>query len=539
MRVHRSLVAALLTLALVVAGGAVSAAAPAADEAILPAPPPASYCRVAPAAGWPAIGAAPTPDLSAFQDYRDGLAIPPGAVGAGIKIADVEYEWTAAHEDLVARNLPAAPDTGLSPAYRARDHGTAVLGVLGASDDGRGVTGLASGAALRPVSPFSPAYAPAAAISTAAKGLQPGDILLVELQSLVVLPGGNTLLGPIEYHESVRDAIAKAVAAGIVVIEPAGNGDLDVGTLERPWLSNPSDESASGAIMVGAGGSGATQPDVGDRVRVPGSNYGERVDVQGVGAGVVTTGYSDISGTVGAARSYTACFDGTSSASATVAAAAAVLQAEVVARTGTPLTPAALRAALVSTGLPQAPEGPEGFALRNIGPRPQVSAALASLAAAPQPPPAVTGGGEPDSVVTPPPTTSAPVPAPTGVGTAPSAPAPTSVAVPAAAIPAAAMPAAANRATAHRGAAVRGLWVRYVRRGRRLVITLRSAAPRAVARVGARRVAVRGGRVRLKGVRARRLLLRVSAPAGRGTTYRAVRFRITVARGGAVRITRL
>ena len=79
----------------------------------------------------------------------------------------------------------------------------------------------------------------------------------------------------------------------------------------------------------------------------------------------------------------------------------------------------------------------------------------------------------------------------------------------------------------------------HLRRGRRLVITLRAAAPRAVARVGARRVAVRGGRVRLKGVRAGRLLLRVSAPAGRGTTYRAVRFRITVARGGAVRITRL
>ena len=86
---------------------------------------------------------------------------------------------------------------------------------------------------------------------------------------------------------------------------------------------------------------------------------------------------------------------------------------------------------------------------------------------------------------------------------------------------------------------MRGLSVRFVRRGRRLVITLRAAAPRAVARVGARRVAVRGGRVRLRGVRARRLLLRVSAPTRRGTAYRAVRFRLTVARGGAVRVTRL
>ena len=510
----RPFAAALAALGLALAGGVASAAAPDPDAGILPAPPPASYCRVAPDTGWPAVGAAPTPDLSPYQDYRAGLAIPAESAGRGIRIADVEYEWSAGHEDLAAKALPAAPDTGLSPSYRARDHGTAVLGVLGASDDGRGVTGLASAAALRPISPFSPDYAPSLAVADAAKGLRPGDILLVELQSLVVRDDGATLLGPIEYHPSVRDAIAKAVGAGIVVIEPAGNGDLDVGTLGPPWLSNPSDARASGAIMVGAGGSGMAQPAVDDRARVPGSNYGERVDVQGVGAGVVTTGYSDISGAGGSERSYTACFDGTSSASATVAAAAAVLQSEVVARTGAPLAPAEMREALVSTGLPQAPEGPEGAPLRTIGPRPQVSAALAALTA-PQPPPAVPGEpGTTRRVSTTAPVGEAPVPAPFVVGTPPGR-------------------------TARPPAAVRGLRVHFQRRGGRLVITLRSAAPGAAARLGARRVAVRGGRVVLTGIRPGRLVLRVSASARAGASYRAVVFRIIVTRRGSVTVARI
>lgn len=499
----------IAAVGLATAAAAASAATAGPDAAILPAPPPASYCRVGPPAGWPVIGTSPTPDLSAYQDYRAGLAIPAGAAGAGVRIGDVEYEWTARHEELASRNLPEAVPTGLSPAYRARDHGTAVLGVLGAGDDGHGVTGLAPASTLRPISPFSPDYAPAAAIGDAADGLRPGDILLVELQSLVVRSDGSTLLGPIEFHPSVRDAIAKAVAKGVIVVEPAGNGDLDVGSLGAPWLSDPSDEDASGAIMVGAGGSGLAQPAVDDRARVPGSNWGDRVDVQGVGAGVVTSGYSDISGTA-PERSYTACFDGTSSASATVAAAAAVLQGEVIARTGSPLTPAAMREALVSSGLPQ--ETAEGSPVRNIGPRPQVAAALAALAVA-QPPPAVPGGGTPPPSVAAPAPAPAPVPAPFVVGAASSAATPAD--------------------------AVRGLGVGYRHRGGRLVVTLRSAAPGATARLGARRVAVRSGRIVLTGVRPGRLVLRVSAPARSGVSYRAVGFRITITSRGAVTVARV
>jgi hypothetical protein len=286
-------------------------------------------------------------------------------------------------------------------------------------------------------------------------------------------------------------------------------------------LSDSEDPLATGALMVGAGGSGLGEPPVPDRERVPGSNWGQRVDLQGYGAAVVTTGYADLSGGDGADPdlAYTACFDGTSSASATVAGAAAVLQAEAIRRTGAPLTPAEVRDLLVSTGLPQSQTpGDEGAAPENIGPRPQVDDALAALGDALVPPPSVPG----DAVV---------------VAPGPVAPAPVIVAPVVVAPPATA--AAASFAPSVRAPAVRGLATRYDRRARRLVVDLRGAAPRAVVEVGGRRVAVRAGAVVLRGVRPGRIVVRVSAPARAGVTYARAAFRITVRPDGGVRVARL
>jgi hypothetical protein len=110
------------------------------------------------------------------------------------------------------------------------------------------------------------------------------------------------------------------------------------------------------------------------------SNFGRRVDVQGYGEGVVTAGYGEGWSPPGD-RAYTSCFDGTSAAAATVAGAVAVLQGVVEAAGRAPLAPAAVRASLVATGLPQPPGTTQA-----IGPRPQVAAAAAlALTAAPAP----------------------------------------------------------------------------------------------------------------------------------------------------------
>lgn len=520
MRLTRPLSALICALVLAALGGGASAATLPADPPIVPAPPPASYCRVAPPAGWPVISGIPVADLSPWQDYRAGLGIAPGLDGTGVRIADIEYEWGATHADLAPRALTAAAASGLDPAFRARDHGTAVLGILGAAPDGRGITGLAAGATLLPVSPIFPgaaqSYQPVAAITAAADRLKAGDILLIELQALVTREDGSTLLGPIEYYPTVRAAIAEAVDRGIVVVEPAGNGGLDVGTLGPTWLSDSEDPLATGALMVGAGGSGLGDPPVPDRERVPGSNWGQRVDLQGYGAAVVTTGYADLTGDgTDPDIAYTACFDGTSSASATVAGAAAVLQAEAIRRTGAPLTPAEIRDLLVTTGLPQVPTpGDENAAPQNIGPRPQIDDALAALGDAVVPPPSVPdGGGVTPAPIVPAPVVTAPVVAP---------PATTALTPPAVRIPAA-----------------RGLGTRYDRRARRLVITLRGAAPRAVVEVGGRRVAVRGGTLVLRGVGPGQIVLRVSAPATAGVVFARAAFRITVRTGAPVRVGRL
>jgi hypothetical protein len=271
--------------------------------------------------------------------------------------------------------------------------------------------------------------------------------------------------------------------------------------------------------MVGAGGSGLGDPPVGDLERVPGSNYGARVDVQGYGAAVVTTGYSDLSsGAAGADRSYTACFDGTSSASATVAGAAAVLQGAAITRTGAPLTPAALRDLLVDTGLPQVPSpGDENAGVQNIGPRPQIAAALAALRSQP-PPPAVPGPVAPAPTPTTTGTPATPTPAPftTGAITAPGPP-----------------------ATASATKAVRGLSTHFDRASRRLVVHLRGAVSTAIVRVGARRVRLDHGRLVLRNVAPGRFVLRVSAAPKGGVRYRAVAFRITVSVRGDVRVTRV
>ncbi len=458
-----------------------------------PAPPPA-VCRTEPDGGWPAFDdAAPTPDLSGFQDYREGLEIPDSAAGAGVRVGDVEYEWRRTHEDLADAGLdaPVLRSPPLDPGFQAEDHGTAVLGVLAGDADGAGVTGLAHQATVRPLSPFFEpnrgAYDLPRAIAEAALGLRAGDVLLIEQQTEA---GG--VFAPVEASVPVRDLIRAIVDAGVVVVEPAGNGDADLAAFDLPWLAGPADPDHSGALMVAAGDSPETGTDL---ARTPGSNYGARVDLQGYGSGVLSAGYGQGLGPAAPKdRVYTSCFDGTSSASATVAGAVAALQGLAIAATGGPLAPEAARAALVASGQPQA-----GTIAEPIGPRPQVSAAAALLG---------------------------PVEPPAGPPTAPA--------------PAVPAPPAARRAEVPSRPAARGAIGRLDRRDGTLIITLRGLAPRAVVFVGGRRARVlRGGRVELDGRRPRRFLLVVSAAPSARAVYSLARFRVTVPARGPVRVARL
>jgi subtilisin family serine protease len=346
-----------------------------ASPARRPAPPPADLAPV-------------TPEFRDRQGYRaaapagvgtDAVLTIPGATGAGVRIVDVEYQWVLDHEDLeldASANIETA--TLLDPFPNDfGNHGTAVLGILGGRTNRYGVLGLAPAATLlvAPANTEEFLYNPGRAILLAADALAPGDVILVEQQTWVCT---EQRFGPIEWVPFWFDAIASATSRGIVVIEAAGNGAID---LDGAGCSGWFDRNVrdSGAIVVGAGSRDYRWP-------LFLTSYGSRLDVQGWGEGVATTGYGDLFDPGDLRQRYTRVFNGTSSASAIVAGVAASVQGAVLAHGLPPLEPAELRDLLVSTGTPQG-------GTVHVGPLPDLLAALDALEIEPPPPPPACGLG--------------------------------------------------------------------------------------------------------------------------------------------------
>ncbi|MFN7146371.1 MAG: S8 family serine peptidase, partial [Myxococcota bacterium] len=262
--------------------------------------------------------------LSAFPDGLgfDEAARWPGGRGENVTIVDIEYGWDPTHEDLSATVDAAAwgRDT-----RQYLYHGNSVLGQLVGDDNGYGIVGAVPDAVPLVVSPFDDdgAYDIAAAIAGATELLRPGDVILIEQQAYA--QGGYC---PVSVDPAVHEAIERAVAAGIVVVEPGGNGAQDLD--HRVWDGWFDRENDSGAILVGGGASPGSgwEP----RSWYPnGSSYGERVDVQGWYDGIVTatsgeygTALADLWYPDGDGRqAYTRSFGGTSGASPMIAAMAA------------------------------------------------------------------------------------------------------------------------------------------------------------------------------------------------------------------------
>jgi serine protease len=335
------------------------------------------------------------PDFTRKQGYLDpapgGIEARfswtvPGGNGHGVTIYDIEYNWLHTHDDLSRAGgvilLLEPGDSNSPPGFDKcpapcdginREHGTAVLGAMIADYDTRGITGISWGAkiGLVPANTLNLGYNPANAIILAVANGSAGDVILLEQQFPVC---GLSDFGPIEALASVFDAIQTAVAQGFVVIEAAGNGGVN---LDHTACSVVFDRTLqdSGAIIVGAGqppSSGA------DRQREGFSSFGSRIDLQGWGSAVVTTGYGDLY--LASDRPadpgfwYTGGFNGTSSAAAIVAGAAANLQGIALAQSGIPLPPLQTRTLLVQTGSPQL-----GNIAEPIGPRPNVLKAAAHI----------------------------------------------------------------------------------------------------------------------------------------------------------------
>jgi hypothetical protein len=199
--------------------------------------------------------------------------------------------------------------------------------------------------------------------------LRRGDVIVIEQQSGVCgrsCGAGQAYCGPLEGMQSVFDAISTATANGHVVVEAAGNGNVDLDSAACGATFNRSVRD-SGAIIVGAGSPA-------DRSRLSFSSYGSRVDVQGWGQNVTTTGYGDAFDPSSDERQrYTTAFAGTSSATSIVAGVALSVQGARLACGLPPLTSTQMRAALSSSGTSQRIP-----AAGHIGPLPNIGALMAS-----------------------------------------------------------------------------------------------------------------------------------------------------------------
>ena len=257
--------------------------------------------------------------------------------GAGVRFVDMERGWTLNHEDLAGANITLI--SGVNQDYQP--HGTAVLGEVLAVDNTTGGIGIAPAATGRVVSQWrtSTDYNTAAAILSAGQAMSAGDVLLLEAQATT---DGTNLL-PVEVEAAVFDAIRHVVNDGIVVVEAAANGSIDLDAFvdaanHRVLDRTSADFRDSGAIMVGAGSS------IAPHTRLGFSNFGSRIDCYGWGQNIDTTG-----GQSAATTAYTTSFSGTSGASPIVAGAAVLLQSWRKQRINRVYSPEILRDMMSST----------------------------------------------------------------------------------------------------------------------------------------------------------------------------------------------
>jgi len=352
-----------------------------------------------------AVEAAPpaTPDFTSRQGYLNAApegvdavyaATVPGGRGAGSRIIDIEGAWNFSHEDLLQNQGGVVGGTPTND-IDWRNHGTSVVGEFGADLNGFGVTGISPDANVRAISIFG-GVGSASAIHQAANLLSPGDIILIELHR----PGPRHSFQSrqdqrgyiaLEWWPDDYAAIRYATNLGVTVVEAAGNGaeNLDDALYDTPaagfptsWRNpfNPANPSSL-AVVAGAGAPppGTHGRNHGpDRSRLDFSNYGRRVDAQGWGREVTTTGGGGLQGGADENVWYTDTFSGTSSASPIVVGSLGSIQGILRAAGQTVLTPAQAINVLRQTGSPQQ-DAPGRPATQRIGNRPDIRGAIALL----------------------------------------------------------------------------------------------------------------------------------------------------------------
>jgi len=298
-----------------------------------------------------------------------------GTRGNDVRIIDVEHGWNLTHEDAPGTFFQAGTNSSTT---EDRQHGIAVLGELAAAENAFGMTGIVPQSPVGVSSNTGRSFPEA--VNSAASALRSGDIMLIELHQAGPDSGLTAPCNadqfefvPMEFSDANFDAIKSATSRGIIVVEAAGNGSMDLDSSIYNGKFNRSIRD-SGAIMVGAGSFTGRAP-------LCFTNFGGRVDVQGWGENVATlgnrftNGSNQLPGNIqvngsDANQFYRTNFGGTSSASPIVAGAAASIQGLRKARGLSAFTSVAMRDFLRQTGVAQA------VSSKQIGPLPNLKAAI-------------------------------------------------------------------------------------------------------------------------------------------------------------------
>lgn len=283
-----------------------------------------------------------------------------GHAGNAISIVDIEKSWELEYPDLLQNGsspikiLPSLMHCDRDDPY-CKNHGTNVLEILIAQNNTEGGVGIAYDATAAIISPWQeprngksyPYWDIPKAIMDATVFLDSlgakGNILLLELQiyqnpaggPYTYVPDQSGILLPVELEAANFEAIRLASELGIIVIEAAGNGNIDLATRwddKKIYQIEPKTEKYrdSGAILVGAVNSYGSKKGT----RTTSSNYGQRVNCFAWGNGVFTT----------STPGYT--LGGTSAAAAIIAGAAILAQAIGEQLRGARFSPKELRSLL-------------------------------------------------------------------------------------------------------------------------------------------------------------------------------------------------
>ncbi|HEX8495386.1 MAG TPA: tectonin domain-containing protein [Pyrinomonadaceae bacterium] len=266
-----------------------------------------------------------------------------GFTGKGVVLIDIDWGYQVTHPELERRLDPThrynSVDRSSNISFCPKiAHGTAVMGLAGAGADGSGMIGFAHEAEL---------WAIQANIGAAGTGAEKGWKHALEWVLLTDSEGKRKVIllekqikGRIncEADRALNVIIQTAIANGVVVCVPAGNGGRDAGLGINDVPIEP-----TGSILIGA-----TMYDINNNNSHSLSNWGPRVVVSAPGDDDhdVTCKVTDGSCDIAMGLSFKNNFGGTSGAAAKVAGAVALmLQAnpyirhsdvrEILNRTGT------------------------------------------------------------------------------------------------------------------------------------------------------------------------------------------------------------